>query len=412
MTTRHDVSAVPLQGGYVAKRCPVRAQNDALLPGEPAPPDPLAERLIARGVAFQAEVVGGILRLHPEAAAVDGPDGEARAAMTQAALAAGASPIVSARLPADTAGRRVGTPDLLVAAAGGGYRAIDIKSHQTLELSEARAIELAGLCTGLEALTLEAALTDPELAARRREGDALQLAHYQRMLEAAGLAAEGPRYGGIIGTERRVVWYDLDRPAWRTPSSTGRTKLRTTMERYDFEFDFRLDILAVAAQHRADPKVQPLVVPVRCTECPGCPWNAHCRVILEAGTGDVSLLPRIGWTQWKVHRDHGVRDRAALAALDWGTARAVATGVDLTGLRAAAAGRAPEMPVLELGDAWKRTRDLERLQEVGIATVGDLLALDDATAGYSGSDLTSLPEQIDLARVALGGQRVYRRRDR
>jgi len=320
MTTRHDVSAVPSQGAYLARRCPVRAQNDALLPSEAAPPDPFAERLIARGVAFQADIVAEILRLHPGAVAVEEAAGAMRAAQTETALAARASPIVSARLPEDATGRRVGTPDLLVSATGGGYRAIDIKGHQALELSEGRATELEGLCVGLDALTLEAAVRDPDLAARHREDDVLQLAHYQRMLEAAGLAAEGPRYGGIIGTERRVVWYDLDRPAWRTPSSTGKTKLRTAMERYDFEFDFRLDILAVAARHRVDPAVRPLVVPVRCGECPSCPWDAHCRSVLEAGAGDVSLLPRIGWTQWKVHRDHGVTDRAALAGLGWRTA--------------------------------------------------------------------------------------------
>ena len=76
MTTRYDVTSVPLQGGYVAKRCPVRAQNDALLPSEAAPPDPFAERLIARGVAFQAEVVAEILRLNQETVTIEGPDGE------------------------------------------------------------------------------------------------------------------------------------------------------------------------------------------------------------------------------------------------------------------------------------------------------------------------------------------------
>jgi predicted RecB family nuclease len=410
MTTRHDVSGVPLQGGYVAKQCPVRAQNDAIRPAEPVHPDPFTERLFANGNAFEAAVVAEILTLHPTAISVHGADAGASETATADAMSASFSPILNARLPSDYVHRRVGRPDLLVAAATGGYRAVDIKWHQALTPSTNPASELPGLCADLGSLVYETAAFDANYAARKSQHDLLQLAHYQRMLEAAGFAATGPRLGGVIGTERRVVWYDLDVPMWRTPSSTGKTKLRTTMERYDFEFDFRLDIVAVAQRHLVDPGAELLVVPVRCAECPGCPWNDYCGPILEAGSGDVSLLPRVGWAEWKIHRDHGVSNRAELAALDWRTASAVATGADLAGLRAAAAAFQPDDAILAMDSVAASVKQLAQLDALEIRTVAGLLALDASTARYSGSGLTSLPKEIDLARAAIGRDPVYRRR--
>jgi predicted RecB family nuclease len=373
------------------------------------PPDPFTERLFARGNAFETDVVAEILRLNPAAVWVDATDADAREAATGKAMAAGLSPILNARLPADVVGRRVGRPDLLVSAPDGGYRAVDIKWHQSLEPATGTPTELPGRCATLEHVRHEAAVVDADYAARKSQSDLLQLAHYQRMLEAAGMAAGARRFGGIIGTERRVVWYDLDAPMWRTPSSTGTTKLRSTMERYDFEFDFRLDIVAVADKHRLDPGVELLVVPVRCGECPGCPWNGYCGPQLAAGSGDVSLLPRVGWSQWKVHRDHGITDRAELARLDWQTASLIAAGIDVKGLRELAASLRVDMPVLDLGSIWKPARHLQLLDARGLQTVGHLLELDAATAEYSGSNL-ALHEQIDLARAVLGPASVYKRR--
>jgi hypothetical protein len=402
MTARLDIDQVPLQGGYVAKQCPVRAQNDTLQPGEPIPPDPFTQRLFANGNAFEAEIVAEVVRLNPQTVVTPAGNSQALEDATLAAMSAGSSPILNARLPADLVGRRVGRPDLLVAAPGGGYRPGDVKWHQNLEPASGKRSALPGLCSSLDALGRDTAILDEEYAARKREEDLLQLAHYQRMLESIGMQAPAGRWGAIIGVERRVVWYDLDAPIWRTPSSTGSTKLRSTMDRYDFEFAFRLDVIAVAGQHKRDPSVDLLTVPVKISECGSCPWWEYCRPQLEEPPGDVSLLPRIGWAQWKVHRDHGVRNRAELAELDPRTARLVAGGVDVAALMAAA-------PDAELADLVSG-KALALLASEGIATAAGLQGLCAATASYSDVGLGALPTYIDLARAALGPAPVYRKR--
>ena len=139
MATRSDVSAVPLQGGYVAKQCPVRAQWDALEPCERLPHPAALERRLARGREFEARIVAEIAGHQPGATILTSQDRDSRAereAATLTAIAAGASVIVGGRLPADQAGRRVGEPDLLVAAAGSGYRAVDIKHHRSLDAED------------------------------------------------------------------------------------------------------------------------------------------------------------------------------------------------------------------------------------------------------------------------------------
>src|SRR6266498_228675 len=108
MTTRQDVSAVPMQGGYVAKLCPVRAQNDALGPAEPLPPSAVLERRFERGRLFEADVVAELLVLRPDAIAVAGEDSGAVEAATREAMERGTPLILGGRLPSDPMGRRVG----------------------------------------------------------------------------------------------------------------------------------------------------------------------------------------------------------------------------------------------------------------------------------------------------------------
>ncbi len=408
MTRRYDTSAVPLQGGYVAKQCPVRAQNDVLVPGVRVDPGAFQQRLFDNGNAFEDITVAEILLGTPDTVVIEGGGSDAEAA-TLAAMRVGAPIILNGRL-IDTAGRRVGKPDLLIRAGDGGYRAADIKWHMALEVAKPTGNPAPALISPITSINLESASADVDFVVRRNEGDVLQLAHYQRMLEALGVAALDGRFAAIIGTERRAVWYDLDKPMWKTLSLSETTKLRSTMERYDFEFDFRLDIIAVAQQRQVDATVDLLVVPVRISECPSCPWAEYCGPILETPPGDVSLLPRVGWELWKAHRERNVRNRADLAALDTRTAQLVAAKIDVAGLMDAVSDSNPSTPVLDLGALWPVARQLKQLHEAGVTTVADVLSLDAPTARYSNAGIASLREQIDQARAALGAEPAYRRR--
>ena len=415
VATRYDVSAVPPQGGYPAKQCPVRAQWDTIRPADPLPPTPLVQRRRALGIAFEREVVADLLTSHPGACVIpvtdhSDPAGKAsREAATLRAMRTGAALIIGGRLPADVPGRRVGEPDLLVAAPGTGrirYRPVDVKHHRTLRSA---AGDQPATCSPLDRPGRENATPNQSATARRRRDDLLQLAHYQRMLEAIDLAAGDGRFGGIIGTEGVVTWYDLDAPSWHTPSSVSRRQPRSTMAVYDFEFAFRLDIIAVATRHLADPAVRPLVVPVRISECDDCPWWSWCGPQLRSGAGDVSLVPGIGWRAWRIHREHGVTDRAALAALDYRTASLVAGGVDLRPVLAAVDTQPDGTALADLGDP-PGPRQLATLATAGIATIGDARTLSARTASYCDAPMRDLGKQIDQARAALGDSPAYRRR--
>ncbi len=378
-------------------------------PCEPLPVPPVLARRFARGIEFERQIVARIRACHQEATFVEASDREnpdhkqLRETTTTQAMAERVPVVVAGRLPVDVTGRRSGEPDLLIAARdGAGYRPADIKHHRTLTL---RPGGLPAAVSELSEPWLEAATPAADLTARKNLADLLQLAHYQRMLEAAGMAAQAGRFGGIVGTEGVVTWYDLDAPIWSTPSASGQRKQRSTMAVYDFEFDFRLDISAVAARHLQDPQVPLLVVPVRIGECEYCPWWSWCGPQLTAGPGDVSLVPGVGWRAWRTHRDHGVTDRAALAALDYRTAALVAAKADLRPLLAALDLQPDDTAVGDITGPSKHGTHAS-LSKAGVRVLGDVRALDPRTAAYCDAPMADLPEQIDLARAALARGRV------
>lgn len=320
---RKDVSAVPPLSAYAARECPVRAQWDVLRPAEPEPVPEFVAALGRAGVVFEGDVYTELVVLHPGMADIDqARTREERERLTLDAIRDGAPLIAGGRLPVDEAGRRVAQPDLLVRVGtrkvDGRWRyvPIDVKHHGTLVADRGASVVVQPL-DELRAPTRR----DTRASVGRRDtgttrNDLLQLAHYWRTLQAHGLAPERDVWAGVLGSEGFVAWYRLDEPMWQTPSTSSHDgrRTRTTLDVYDFEFGFRLDIVATAIEHRHDPDVPLLVQPVWIPECGTCPWRTHCRGLLEERQ-DVSLLPHIGWPAWSALSAHDATTMPALAVL-------------------------------------------------------------------------------------------------
>ena len=386
-------------GSYVAKRCPRRVQLDIVKPVEQLEPAADAQMRMEAGVVFEDAITEHLRAVaEPDWAFIPKGKPYEEIAATTEALSGRAAVIVNARLPNDTEEWRSGAPDVLVWATD-GYVPIDVKHHKTF--SDGEGIVVSDLVnprpSGSHA-------SDHKL--RDNKDDALQLAHYWRMLEGLDLAATSPM-GGIIGKEGVVAWYDLDEPMWTTPakSDNKKRKKRTTMEAYDFEFGIRRS-WAADAHLLASGESSELLPPVRVSECGSCGWKRHCDETLEAGEGDASLLPGIGYRPWRLLRDDGVETRADVAALDYRTAQLGRNGVDLPKWLDLAAESDQNAAVADMNRRSKK--QVATLEGAGIWTAGDVLqAIDRTTARFDGAGF--LPEAILNARAATGDEPVYLR---
>lgn len=384
--------AIKPLSAYPAKRCPVRLQNDLLPPPGTIPmelPAAQQERL-EEGIAFEQVMLERLAALHPDAVLV--ADNWRAVEPTVAAMEAGASLILGSALPDDLAGRRSGKPDLLV-RVDGGYLPGDVKLHGVTEAKNgpARWSDLAAPWPG--SATEEPGL---RLKADRERENALQLAHYWRMLEHHGYAAPGPARGVILDRQERLWWIDLDVPRrkvwWQEEPATW-------LEVYDHEFAFRRDV-ALHTQRRIDGEdLPPKVVPVWISECGSCPWRDVCRAELEAAD-HVSLLPGSTWERHLEHRRRDVRTRRDVARLDVPTALAVDGLTDAMWRTVES-----EDPGQSLADVLdRRTEVVAALAAVGITTCGELVArLDERTASYRGARISALAPLIDEARVVVAG---------
>lgn len=347
---RGDHKTMALLGAYAAKQCPYRLfrEFDPTEPAVAAEPDEALQELFDDGIRFEADVVAKMLELHgDDAIAIPGrssADHDERRALTDAALAAATPIIFGALMQHDLVGRRLGEIDILVATGSKTndgkaiYRPIDVKSHRCTKNIKGDVSD-ANPDGSVHDIHLIGAVTPvPGLEPKYREDDCLQLAHYYRLLQAHGHAEKfehrKPVMAGILGSEEVVAWFDLNAPKFGTLTpqiqtaedgspeivyhKRGRSKNRTALSRYDFEFQFRLTVADTAAQRtsRDDP---PLVLPVSVKECDRCPWHGPCHEDMAA-TDDVSLVAGVGYPEWRVHRFLGVQTRQQLADLDLDTA--------------------------------------------------------------------------------------------
>lgn len=311
------MSAKPILGAYAAKDCPLKVQydkTDAKEGVEPLPQSAFSEMLTSAGIAFEAEVFAAI------AAAVEGvvdlsaSDAEigVLAVATVAAMDAGAPVILGGALPLDQAGRRTGKPDVLVRAEPRNgiwrYLPVDVKHHSARKVPS-KPDDKSVYQSSLDAPAFKDRVQAPgfELGSHRHD-DLLQLAHYRRMLEAAGYESEHV-VGGIIGREQVIVWADLNVAMFKQTWVLTNAARRSALETYDFEFAFRLDVT-----DRWN-STEELLAPIKTGQCDVCPWWSACGPTLSE-SDSTSLLPGVGYVPWKILDKAGIRSRADLAALD------------------------------------------------------------------------------------------------
>ncbi len=318
---------------YFAKACPQRVQLDVLRPCEPAPDSPFLQKLIRAGHDHEGETIAEFLDGVDGVVSIDADDPDAREWHTLHAVAQGARIIAGGRLPVDVEAHRVGEPDLLV-RHGDGYLPVDVKSHKSLDRARKAGTGTA-LVSEVATPFFEEAEADAERSPRRHLGDMLQLAHYRRLLEAAGLASTGSNVGGICGSEGVVVWYDLDAPSLDAPEHVPAAPAgpMSAMARYDLEFAHRLDVFRAAEAHVDDSSAPLLAEPIACAQCDMCRWRDWCGDRLEE-VADLSLISGVGVARRHLYKAHGIDDLNGLAALDWTTAELGRRGVDVADLSA------------------------------------------------------------------------------
>lgn len=320
---------------YAARSCPVKTQNrhDRTLTVPRSEPDEALQELFDGGKAYEEEMLR-LVKISPGTLDLRQLPVDDVEAATLQAMADGVPVVIGPRLPIDREGHRIGSPDALVRGADQadgrpGYLPVEVKRHRMLERSQnADAQPFSRLVDPAQTVFVDGWTFKPS-----REGDLLQMAHYWRVLDAAGWAAGGDPLAGVIGTdtinlvdpsqhaaEPVISWARLDGKIIRTFSRTAATgwRLRSPLERYDHEFGFRVKVAQVAQRRTGSPDdPRAMVTPIVVRECDHCIWWEACRPQLS--DDDVSLRINkspLDVREISVLRAHGIKTIADLATTD------------------------------------------------------------------------------------------------
>ncbi|MBC9958406.1 TM0106 family RecB-like putative nuclease [Yimella sp. cx-51] len=321
------VSKPVMLGAYPAIRCPVRTHYrfDPSVVAVSVPNSPELQQIIDAGNAFEEALFEYVLAAAPDRVHLVDAHGGSAVLETADAMERGVPLILRAALPDDEEGKRVGRPDLLVRHGDSWpakYVPGDVKLHKFLEPKASnKRFSYEVVVAPASDPSARSVIADARPRGTRHEDDALQLAHYTRMLEALGRHPGPEHYEAFLvsGDEWddwgkdavHGTWIRLDEPAFSTYSRTEGSKKRSALERYDHEFSFRLTVAENAAA--AKPA---LVVPIYTSECETCDWYAQCERTFAADPTASFTSWRPSLREWLALRTLGITDVDDLAALE------------------------------------------------------------------------------------------------
>ena len=279
-------------GGGDIGRCLTRLHHDRFTDAAHVA-DAVRDRAIARGIAFEHDVVSLLTARHDSVDDVSQRPWIERTAATRSAMERDVTLILGGRLESPD-GRLVGMPDLLI-NDGSGYLPVDIKGHKVVGTN--------GIVAEYAPLDHLLDVSDEPVRFRsHRRRDLLQVAHYRHLLIGVGFESDRP-VGGIIGTDDPpgCAWVDLE---------AGTQSSMAELAAYH--------AVAGEALTWGAANGRPFVEPSRKKECDTCPWETLCLDTLLSAN-DPTLLRTVTAETRTALGTMGIATVADVADLDLGS---------------------------------------------------------------------------------------------